>query len=170
MTTYRVLRIGLFITIVGGAGLWLMPFQSNFLWFFLISTIIGVGLGITMTTSTVSAQNSVPSEQMGVATSFNTLVRTIGQTVMVAVFGLLINRVTQAELAAKQLTDDPDIMNKLVNPQTAKMIDAEILTPLREILYHGLHQVYLVGLLLVIIALGLTFLIRQKNATIKEYK
>ena len=47
-----------------------MPFQSNFLWFFLISTIIGVGLGITMTTSTVSAQNSVPSEQMGVATSF----------------------------------------------------------------------------------------------------
>ncbi|MGM9904032.1 MAG: MDR family MFS transporter [Enterococcus sp.] len=161
--TSWVLRIGLLITIAGGIGLWLMPFQSNFLWFFGISTIIGVGLGITMTTSTVSAQNSVPSEQLGVATSFNTLVRTIGQTVMVVVFGLLINRATQTELAASQLTDDPDIMNKLVNPQTAKLIDAELLTPLREILYHGLHQVYFVGLLLVVIALILTFFIRQKK-------
>lgn len=161
--TSWVLRIGLLITIAGGIGLWLMLFQSNFLWFFGISTIIGVGLGITMTTSTVSAQNSVPSEQLGVATSFNTLVRTIGQTVMVVVFGLLINRATQTELAASQLTDDPDIMNKLVNPQTAKLIDAELLTPLREILYHGLHQVYFVGLLLVVIALILTFFIRQKK-------
>ena len=70
---------------------------------FAISTVIGVGLGITMTTSTVSAQNSVPREQLGVATSFNTLVRTIGQTVMVAIFGLLINGITQSELAARQI-------------------------------------------------------------------
>lgn len=168
MSTHWVLRIGLLITTVGGTWLYLMPFESNFLWFFAISTIIGVGLGITMTTSTVSAQNSVPHEQLGVATSFNTLVRTIGQTVMVAVFGLLMNAVTQRELAAKQLTDDADIMNKLVNPQTAKQIDATLLVPLREILYDGLHSVYFAGLLLVVLALALTFFVRIKSGRIIE--
>lgn len=169
MATNWVLRIGLFIAAVGGAWLWLMPFHSNFLWFFAISTVIGVGLGITMTTSTVSAQNSVPREQLGVATSFNTLVRTIGQTVMVAIFGLLINGITQRELAASNLTDDPDIMNKLVNPQTAKEIETGLITPLRGILYDGLHQVYFVGLLLVVLAFALTFFVRDKNDRIKEY-
>ncbi|MEY8445713.1 MDR family MFS transporter [Enterococcus ratti] len=162
IATDWVLRIGLFIAAMGGAWLWLMPFESNFLWFFVISTIIGVGLGITMTTSTVSAQNSVPQKQLGVATSFNTLVRTIGQTVMVAVFGLLINRVTQHGLAEVNLTNDPDVMNKLVNPQTAKNIAADLITPLRRILYDGLHQVYFIGLLLIVMALVLTFVVRQK--------
>ncbi len=36
---------------------------------------IEAGLGVTMTTSTVSAQNSVSRDQLGVATSFNTLVQ-----------------------------------------------------------------------------------------------
>lgn len=168
MSTNWVLRIGLLIAAVGGAWLYLMPFHSNFLWFFAISTVIGVGLGITMTTSTVSAQNSVSREQLGVATSFNTLVRTIGQTVMVAVFGLLINGVMQRELAATELTNDPDIMNKLVNPQTAKQLDATLITPLRKILYDGLHAVYLAGLLLVVIALCLTFFVRKKSDRIKQ--
>ncbi len=60
-----------------------------------------------------------------------------------------------------------DIMNKLVNPQTAKYIDADILLPLRKILYDGLHSVYLVGLLLVIIALVLTLFVHEKSGKIK---
>ena len=168
MKTHWVLRIGLLIAATGGAWLYLMPFRSNYLWFFAISTVIGIGLGVTMTTSTVSAQNSVSRDQLGVATSFNTLVRTIGQTVMVSIFGLLINGVTKRELAAANLTNDTDIMNKLVNPQTAKYIDADILLPLRKILYDGLHSVYLVGLLLVIIALVLTLFVHEKSGKIKQ--
>ncbi|EGR8733497.1 MFS transporter, partial [Listeria monocytogenes] len=63
---------------------------------------------------------------------------------------------------------DTDIMNKLVNPQTAKYIDADILLPLRKILYDGLHSVYLVGLLLVIIALVLTLFVHEKSGKIKQ--
>ena len=79
-----------------------------------------------------------------------------------------MNAVTQRELAAKQLTDDADIMNKLVNPQTAKQIDATLLVPLREILYDGLHSVYFAGLLLVVLALALTFFVRIKSGRIIE--
>lgn len=157
----RVLFFGLAITLTGSIWLYLMPVHSNFLWFFAISTILGVGLGITMTTSTVTAQNSVPSDQMGVATSFNTLVRTLGQTIMVSIFGLLLNGITTSELAQTSISDDPDIMNQLVNPQTAKLIDPDLLAPLRDILYDGLHAVYLVGVILIIGALLLTIFVRE---------
>ncbi|MBC9710404.1 MAG: MFS transporter, partial [Enterococcus sp.] len=52
--------------------------------------------------------------------------------------------------------------------QTAKYIDADILLPLRKILYDGLHSVYLVGLLLVIIALVLTLFVHEKSGKIKQ--
>ena len=52
--------------------------------FFVVSSVLGVGFGITITTTTVTAQSTVEPEN-GVATSFNTLVRTIGQTVMVSI-------------------------------------------------------------------------------------
>ena len=53
-------------------------------------------------------------------------------------------------------------MNKLVNPQTAKYIDADILLPLRKNFMMGYIPVYLVGLLLVIIALVLTLFVHEK--------
>lgn len=163
----KVLTISLLITLAGAVWLFLIPSHSSWLWFFVISTIIGIGLGATVVTCTVSAQSSVPHEQLGVATSFNTLVRTIGQTIMVSVFGILLNGVTAKELAQQALTEDADIMNKLVNPQTAKQLPAALLQPLRGILYDGLHWVFGAGLVLVVAALVLTILARQKSVTIE---
>ncbi|MGM0126179.1 hypothetical protein IGI37_003580 [Enterococcus sp. AZ194] len=157
MTIPRVLFSGLVIVFIGGLGLVFMPIHAHFSWFVVISSVTGVGLGVIFTTTTVGAQSSVPAEQLGVATSFNTLARTLGQTVMVSVFGILMNSVNKQKLLEKNLTDDPDIMNRLVNPQTAKQLPLDLLKPLREILYDGLHMVYFVGILLIIIPLVLTF-------------
>ena len=54
---------------------------------------------------------------MGVATSFNTLVRTIGQTVMVSIL-VILNAGMFAKLEASALNVDADVMNQLVNPHT----------------------------------------------------
>lgn len=61
-----------------------LPQQSPFWLFFIIMGVLGIGYGLSVTTTTVEAQASVPKEEIGVATSFNTLSRTIGQTVMVS--------------------------------------------------------------------------------------
>lgn len=166
-TVKKVLLIGLSITLVGGASLFLIPMAASWLWFFVISTILGIGLGAVTVTCTVSAQSSVSHDQLGVATSFNTLARTIGQTIMVSVFGILMNGITKAQLAQASLTNDPDIMNKLVNPQTAKLLPTEQLEPLRKILFAGLHGVFGGALCLIVWALILTVVIRDKSATIE---
>ena len=74
----KVLTIGLSILLVGAIFLVVMPMAVPFWLFFVVSSVLGVGFGITITTTTVTAQSTVEPEKMGVATSFNTLVRTIG--------------------------------------------------------------------------------------------
>ena len=151
------------IALIGGVSLLVIPMKMPFIVFLVISGITGIGVGGTIVATTVQAQNSVEMDQLGVATSFNTLSKTIGQTVMVSVFGLILNTITRTELAKAALTDDPDIMNKLVNPQTAKLLPENLLLPLREILHQGLWGIYVAGVALVLLALGSVLLLKKET-------
>ena len=151
------------IALIGGVSLLVIPMKMPFIVFLVISGITGIGVGGTIVATTVQAQNSVEMDQLGVATSFNTLSKTIGQTVMVSVFGLILNTITRTELAKAALTDDPDIMNKLVNPQTAKLLPENLLLPLREILHQGLWGIYVAGVALVLLAIGSVLLLKKEK-------
>ena len=151
------------IALIGGVSLLVIPMKMPFIVFLVISGITGIGVGGTIVATTVQAQNSVGMDQLGVATSFNTLSKTIGQTVMVSVFGLILNTITRTELAKASLTDDPDIMNKLVNPQTAKLLPENLLLPLREILHQGLWGIYVAGVALVLLAIGSVLLLKKET-------
>lgn len=151
------------IALIGGVSLLVIPMKMPFIVFLVISGITGIGVGGTIVATTVQAQNSVGMDQLGVATSFNTLSKTIGQTVMVSVFGLILNTITRSELAKAALTEDPDIMNKLVNPQTAKLLPENLLLPLREILHQGLWGIYVAGVALVLLAIGSVLLLKKEK-------
>ena len=151
------------IALIGGVSLLVIPMKMPFIVFLVISGITGIGVGGTIVATTVQAQNSVEMDQLGVATSFNTLSKTIGQTVMVSVFGLILNTITRTELAKAALTDDLDIMNKLVNPQTAKLLPENLLLPLREILHQGLWGIYVAGVAPVLLALGSVLLLKKET-------
>ncbi len=159
----NVLLRTLGIALIGGVSLLVIPMKMPFIVFLVISGITGIGVGGTIVATTVQAQNSVGMDQLGVATSFNTLSKTIGQTVMVSVFGLILNTITRSELAEAALTDDPDIMNKLVNPQTAKLLPENLLLPLREILHQGLWGIYVAGVALVLLAIGSVLLLKKET-------
>lgn len=159
---------GVTLTLIGSASLCLLPLHTPFAVFFIITSILGLGFGLTITTTTVGAQNSVPAQQLGVATSFYTLIRTLAQTIMIAVFGILMNLMTQHRLTAEKLTDDPDIMNKLVNPQTAKLLPTDLHEPLREILFAGLKGVFLVSGVLVLLAWALSLFLLKKRGKIRK--
>lgn len=153
------------IALISSTALLFVPMNAPFIVFLIISSITGVGVGATIVVTTVAAQNSVGADQLGVATSFNTLSKTIGQTVMVSVFGLVLNTVTRSKLATANLTDDPDIMNKLVNPQTAKLLPENLLGPLREILHDGLWGIYVACFVLVVGCIGFVLLLKEQKKT-----
>ncbi|MGK0551137.1 MDR family MFS transporter [Enterococcus faecalis] len=162
----KILTIGLLISLAGGMSLMLLPMQTPFGWFFVIASILGVGFGLTITTTTVNAQSVVTADKVGVATSFNTLVRTIGQTVMVSIFGVILNANMYANLANSTLKVNADVMNQLVNPHTANSIPATLLKPLRTILFSGLHNVFFIGTGLVVVALILNLLVKDRHQNV----
>lgn len=161
-----IIIIGLVIILAGGGTLLALPQQSPFWLFFIITGVLGVGYGLAVTTTTVEAQASVPKEEIGVATSFNTLSRTIGQTVMVSIFGIILNVANGRQLVAAGIAD-LDIMNRLINPHTALQIESGLRTELRKVLFDSLHWVYFAGLLLVIFALVFSFMVGKQSRSVK---
>ncbi|WP_159722649.1 MDR family MFS transporter [Enterococcus sp. CSURQ0835] len=162
MAAKKVLLLGLVIILAGTGLILVLPQSASFWAFFLVASIWGIGYGLAMTTTTVESQNSVAPAEIGVATSFNTLSRTIGQTIMVSVFGIILN--TEIARHLKTMTvKDPDIMNKLINPQTAQLIETNLRQALRGVLFSGLHTVYLSGVGLLVAGIILAYGISQKS-------
>ena len=86
-----VLTASLLITLVGAIWLFITPMKNVFSLVFRNLFNYRNRIGSDVVVCTVTAQTSVPHSQIGVATSFNTLLRTIGQTIMVSVFGIVLN-------------------------------------------------------------------------------
>ncbi|WP_413627421.1 MDR family MFS transporter [Fructilactobacillus vespulae] len=146
---------------LGAVSLVLLPIDVPFLTFFLISGIMGVGFGICITTSSVTVQNEVSKSQIGVASSFNTLSRTLGQTLMISIFGIVMNK-SMLSGVNHHPKANLKLMNQLINPQTAQNIDSNLLPTLKGILYSAIHNIFLVALLLIIIAVIVNFFDNKK--------
>ena len=161
----KAIFISMLPVLVGAICLAFSKIDTPYGMFFAYSAVLGIGFGMTMTILTVLAQTSVDNEHIGVATSFFTLSRTIGQTIMISIFGLVLNASMNKGLEAKiDLGVTKDMMNKLINPQTVKSLPSNLVGDLREILFNNLHQVYLVGITLVAISFILNYF--QKEETL----
>lgn len=131
----QIVNIALTLVLIGAVTMALLPANTPFWCFFVIAAICGTGFGITITTTTVTVQSQVPVDEVGVATSFNTLSRTLGQTVMVSLFGIIMN-VEMARGVAQHTKTTMAMMNQLINPQTAKDLPQALLPTLHLSLIH----------------------------------
>ncbi|WP_034550945.1 MDR family MFS transporter [Carnobacterium funditum] len=131
-----------------------LPLATPFYIFLLVTALIGLGMGLAITTTTVTVQNIVPKNQIGVATSVNTLFRILGQTIMISIYGIILNKRMAEQLIIQQSKGvESKMMNELINPLTAVNLDANLLPVLRNILYVGVHNVFFYGFITVLIAL-----------------
>ncbi|WP_047153974.1 MDR family MFS transporter [Aneurinibacillus tyrosinisolvens] len=125
--------------------------------------VMGLGFGFAITTFTVSVQSAVSWQLRGAATASSTFLRTLGQTVGIAVFGTLFNHKIAEYLSAHQnvLKQGMD-MNKLFNPHLSRNISEKALEVMREAIAVGLHQIFLLVLGLSIIGLVVCMALPRK--------
>lgn len=152
MAPNRVIYISLFFLAIANGLLLMAGPTTPFIYFCSLAAVAGLGFGLTITTTTVTAQTVVEPENVGVATSFNTLLRTIGQSMMVSVYGIILNTAL-AKGAAENKNISVDMMNKLIDPQTANSLPHELLPKMRQILFSGLHNIYVASLVLLVLGL-----------------
>lgn len=156
------------IILLADIALLLVPQTTPFWVFCLIAAFNGVGFGTIITVSTVESQVLVPADHVGIATSFNTLVRYLGQTMMVSIFGIVFNlKVASGLKQYPNLTQN--MMNQIVNAEKAKELSAELIPHLRNVLFGALKGVYWVSFVLIILALIINQLYReQKNKNLNK--
>ena len=150
------------ILIAADLVLILVPIYTPFWVFCIVAAFNGTAFGAITTASQVRSQVLVPKDDIGVATSFNTLMKYLGQTMMVSIYGIAFNT-----MVAKGLTKHPgltqEMMNKIVSAENAKTLASNVVPQLRQILLGGLKAVYVVSIIVIIISILL-------NQTYKDRK
>ncbi|MCO7124348.1 MFS transporter [Sporolactobacillus shoreicorticis] len=93
----RTAVIGTILVTLGGIWLAALSLGSPYWYFVGIMIVIGFGMGYAMTPTTVLVQSAVGWSMRGAATASNMLMRSVGQTVGIAVFGTIFNNALSDE-------------------------------------------------------------------------
>ncbi len=136
--------------------------------------LAGAGMGLIMVPMLIAVQSAVPRADLGAATSMTQLCRAIGGAVGIAAMGAVMAYRFQAELAVlaaqmtgalqgemQELARHPDLV---VNPLTRAALNPALVAQLRLALARALHEVFVLGLIVSLAALGSAFLVPAGRA------
>ncbi|MET3697782.1 EmrB/QacA subfamily drug resistance transporter [Bacillus oleivorans] len=135
--TKNVVILGGSLIALGSFLLTLITPETSIWIIALIILVIGLGFGFTSTIFTVVTQSSVQKNNRGAAGSLNTLLRTLGQTIGVAIFGAALNLVIHSH-NLNQANETAAIAN-------------------------GLHFVFVIAAIISVISLLVTFMIPNRQ-------
>ena len=121
--------------------------------------ILGFGLGLVMQVLVLAAQNAVDSRLLGVATSGATLFRQVGGSIGVSVFGAIFTNGLGRELASRLPagTHAPAHASPGAIQHLPPAIHAVYVTAVAV----ALHPVFLTATAVMVVAFGLTWLLRD---------
>ena len=127
--------------------------------------VLGLGMGMIVQVMVLAVQNAVEHRDLGVATGVETFSRSMGATFGVAAFGAILNNRlayhlprllppgTSTRLDVRTLTASPAAIRRLPGPVHHAVIEA---------LARSIHVTFLFSLPLLVLAFGVTFLLREK--------
>jgi EmrB/QacA subfamily drug resistance transporter len=121
--------------------------------------VVGLGIGLVMQTLTLAAQNAVPYELLGVATSGSMLFRQVGGSIGVAVFGAIFaNR-----LATRLAEDLPAGAHPpaAADPAAINALPPDVHLGYVTAVTESLKPVFLTGAVFSLVAFALTWLLRE---------
>lgn len=150
------------ILLLADLALLLVPLGTPFGIFCLIAALNGTAFGAITTAAQVRSQVIAGRRDIGVATSFNTLMRYLGQTMMVSFYGIAFNTTVSWELAKKPFLT-PAMMNKIVSSAKAISLPPHLVPQLRQVLFAALKGVYLVSLVAILLSIVLNQFYKKKN-------
>jgi EmrB/QacA subfamily drug resistance transporter len=157
-------------TLVMLAGFFLltrMHYGSSQLDLTLAMIVVGLGLGSAMQTYVLVVQNSVAHRDLGVATAATQFFRSAGGTIGIAVLGTIMSSRLLTAIpkhlppgAAKAMPKGSVDASSVLDPRALAKLPPEIATAVREGLADALHQVFVFGVPMVLIAVVATLFIK----------
>lgn len=163
--------IGMLIIAVGAVGLAFVHEGTPIFMMLIFNALYGIGFGFSFTVFTVIAQSSVGYSLRGASTALNSFVKSIGQTIGVAVFGVLINMQIAARTAkgtstgAKVTQED---INNLLSPEKVHLLPQQLWSELKHVLGDSLHILFIVMAVISVIGVFSVLGLRNQAPEAKE--
>jgi EmrB/QacA subfamily drug resistance transporter len=159
--TYRSMAIwGGALLLVGAVMLVALTPERGPDWAFASGSFIGFGIGFSNTTFLVAAQNAVPWNLRGAATSGNLFMRYVGASFGAAVLGGVNNW-----SLARRIPEGREAIDRLMDPSTRAGIEPGELARLTHAIAASLTTVYWVVVIFAVISLALAFLVPAGERT-----
>ena len=156
LRTFILVLLGLITMIISVAGLFLSTVTTPLYLLIIIGTFSGIGVGFIFVALQVKVQMDAGMKNMATATSTSYLIRILAQTVMAAVYGVIMNfALANGIKAHHEITIK--MLNELSDAKSARFLPAHLLPLMRQIFHQGLHQIMLVSLILLILAVVCDF-------------
>ncbi|NRT70553.1 MFS transporter [Clostridium beijerinckii] len=150
---YRTIALGTLAFIIS-FGIMALAGISIPLWGLLIAGAFeGFGLGLSFNILQISVQQDAEKRDIPIATSFAYLLRILSQTFMSSIYGVILNNALNKGVAESHGEVTIEALNKLSDSQSAGDLPKNLLPLMKQIMYGGLHNIMLVALVLLAIAL-----------------
>jgi hypothetical protein len=172
---YRTISLVGFVILTTGFIL-LTRFErsTGYFWLYFDLVLIGAGLGLTMLTLLIAVQQAVERSQLGIATSLNQFVRSIGGAFGVAIMGAVLTAglaVQLHDVAARGTTSlTPEQAdeyshnpNALIDPAAKAAIPGTTLGILQDAMAAAIHPAFLVAAVASALALFTCFFLPSDN-------
>lgn len=152
LNKYQIVAAGALTITIAFAGLLLAGQHAPFWWLLVMGAFEGFGVGLIFNVLQVAVQTDAALQDVPIATSLAYLLRILSQTLMAAVYGVLLNQELAAGIAAHRGVS-LRMLNELSNAATAHALPAAQLPIMRLILYRGYRSIMVAALVLMVIAL-----------------
>ncbi|WML37550.1 MDR family MFS transporter [Clostridium sp. OS1-26] len=159
-----VIALSTIILVISCVLLPTLTVSSPLLLVIIYITIMGFGFGGSFTTLTIVVQSSVDYSKRGAATASNSLVRTLGQTIGVSVFGSMFN------LGIVKYFSKLGIQGvEPSNLYSAASVNYGVsIGQIKAALHSGLYSVFILLIILTVVCLTLSFILpnalKEKSA------
>lgn len=171
MVPYLQERLSKYVLVTIGAGTIFVAFvgilwagQGAPFWFLLcLGCFEGFGVGLVFNVLQIHVQTDAELQDVPIATSLAYLLRILSQTMMSAVYGVILNQQLLAGVR-RYPHISLNMLNELSNAKTANLLPKELLPTMRHILYLGYRDIMIAGLILITLSLVLviSMMVRQR--------
>lgn len=169
MRTFTLVFIGILTMMISVFGMFVANLQTPLSMLTFLAAFSGIGVGFIFVALQVKVQIDAGLKDMPTATSTSYLIRILAQTMMAAIYGVIMNLSLEHGIA-NHANITMTMMNKLSDAQSARTLPHHLLPVMRSIFHSGIKEIMLVSFILLIIAMIFNFYFNFRKTEKKVLK
>jgi len=164
--------VGAVFILAGTSWLLAVSIGSPYWYFVGVMLVIGLGMGYVATPTTVIVQSSVGWKMRGAATASNNFMKSVGQTIGVAVFGMIFNHGIISYMKENSFSNEAlqGDFNTLIDSQVLKTLPEDTVNYIHQTMAGGLHTVFIGILIFAVLTLAVTLFLPSHKKIMEHQK